>query len=503
MPDFAKDALPSSSAGYFGDDASEEEALWQEWFQSALRRTFSEGEHGGPLKRKYFRYGVCWFLRALEHNIKELTGQGFEQFTIGPLGNSLHRLAGNDPMPPVLSVLSDQASVCFNAGYALRRKFNLAQEQPMETSHRCQNDLLGALKAGGPFWEAISLFYVVSKVNYGPYEGAAFLQILNEVSAKFKQQVARDSVAFTAFLSGMAYDKNLPADIVGDPEFQQECWVGLEDDRVCKLKGPALQPARWGAILDCLEYWLPIWHQRLCLCVFWCLLEGLPLLKTKDAPTMPELRPPVSHTGPRGGRLPLRESAQRGIVKRVKDKGKNGLHSATLVLCMSDVNRVLRMVQKACKHHRQELGRHRRDVRSIRDSNLFFAEMAAGKKSVAPIVYTFEELTNKDTLHYCGFVFDFERYPTLIFMQDSEHAVDEGDWFQEYFFAHYSFQLPAIEIHPLACARARLAGRCVVRGRRRLRCRAGPHGRTLGRFRECQTADNCCCAETGVQFVFQ
>ena len=104
------------------------------------------------------------------------------------------------------------------------------------------------------------------------------------------------------------------------------------------------------AILGCLGSWLPHWHLRLCLCTFWSVLEGLRLLKPSGAPAMPEHSPPISHAGPRGVRQTVAQAAEKGSTQLLRGKGKNGLH--TLLLCMGDVSRVLRVVLKACQQHR-------------------------------------------------------------------------------------------------------------------------------------------------------
>ena len=178
LPDSAKDKVSWLQIENLSVEERVELNDWQQWFQSSVRRMMG-GTAGrqGPARPKLQRMAMAWYLRSLDNAFKSILSQGLEQFTTNEGGASLHRhfLDQTVALPPTLSMVNDQHSVCHGAGYALRGFFNLYQESLFDISHRAHNDILTALKASGPWWESLLLESIHAKVNYGPWLGAAWL----------------------------------------------------------------------------------------------------------------------------------------------------------------------------------------------------------------------------------------------------------------------------------------------------------------------------------------
>ena len=157
------------------DDPTElqELVLFKEWIDSSIRRVVSGGKEK-QARPKLRRVATVWFLRALDHALQQVTSEGLEAFAYTADGLSKSRFVSGTAkfdLGPVLALSADQASVTHGGGNALRYKFDLAEEQLPDTSHRCHNDLLGGLKKSGPWWEATLLDSIHSRVNAGPWQG--------------------------------------------------------------------------------------------------------------------------------------------------------------------------------------------------------------------------------------------------------------------------------------------------------------------------------------------
>ena len=114
-----------------------------------------------------------------------------------------------------------------------------------------------------------------SKVNFGPWMGAAFLKQVGLTVDRVKATQTSQSELFTSFLPAIAHDHCLDPSVVGDQSWVDRMFEKLTISQNCRLKGPDMQLCRWMSWIDCIDYWDDCWHLRLCLMMYWAIDEGL------------------------------------------------------------------------------------------------------------------------------------------------------------------------------------------------------------------------------------
>jgi len=431
IPDICKDKLAFELPQLEDAEAATALTVWQEWYCSAVRQVLrGNGNDVDNSKVKVERAATAWFMKALGHAMRACTSQGLEAFGFHEDGTCKHRLPWpGQGVPPVLSIATDQASVCCSAYYAMQRKFGLTVEMINDASHRVSNDLLGALKAGGPWYECIMLLSIHAKVNYGPWQGEAFLRQLGNTAERIRATVSGQDPLFTALLPAIARDQCKEPSIIGDPNWCQEMFAKLLGDKTCRLKGPCIQLCRWMSWIDCIDYWDDSWHLRLCLMQFWALNEGLRVVdQASETLTAGELAASI----PGQARMTMRESKEKGRIAEMRQKGKNGLHAAMFVLQIPCLQTLARMISVTCSPHRSWHGWQAKHVRSVESSHQFFREQASGT-CLGPMFEVFRCMHLHANVSKCGFLVDRGEAPEGPLAPDApwlqEESESMGLWF--------------------------------------------------------------------------
>lgn len=307
---------------------------------------------------------------------------------------------------PCISLACDQCSVCFGAAYALQWKLGVTAEMLSDASHRDSNDLLAALRESGPWLECVLLLSLRSKVNFGPWLGAAFLRQLESAAERFQQIRGLNCPLFSSFLDAIAHDRDQPASAVGDTKWVAAVFAELASDKVCRRKGPFLQLCRWMSWIDCIEYWDDCWHLRLVLMLFWAMSEGLVVSSDGVADlTIKSLAPPAAG----GARHKMRESREKGKLAEMRGRGKNGLHAAMLVLQILGLQRIARIMCVVCDHRRAWHGWQATHV-PVESAHEFFRDQASGE-CLAPLFGSFRTMSEQSHHRRCGFVMDLADLP--------------------------------------------------------------------------------------------
>lgn len=388
-------------------DAHPADFAAQQWFDSAVRRFLGHADGdmlGRPPQRQLARRSSLWWLKAVNHALVLFTGQGLERFaseqTPGIEEGSVcpHPASG---IAPALVIGSDEHSVGLAAMAFACHHLHLRVAAAHDASHRVNNDLMQGLKSSGPWWKVVLLMSIPYKINYGPWLGSAFFRQLQEVGLQFMSENSSSCALFQGFLPKIAHDVGKGPDAVGDPQFVQDAWAGLGSSKVQDSKGPKMQFARWGAWFDSAEYWDSVWHQRLLIMTVWGVSSGVLTGKASDMKL--QLQPIRKPAQDSDSKETMRQANMTGgSIGSLRDKCKNQLHCALVILGMPQMQRMTRIIMITCRSLRLWLGLQAQGSRSAVQNWSFIATQSSFR-CCEPLIENFALLRQVGTLQVCGF----------------------------------------------------------------------------------------------------
>ena len=91
--------------------------------------------------------------------------------------------------------------------YFLRQKLHICTEPLFDNSHRCNNDLQGALRSTG-LWSTFLVMMILWSVSYGPFHSAAWWRKVQEHGEEYMAKVDSSDALFQAMLPRIASDSH-------------------------------------------------------------------------------------------------------------------------------------------------------------------------------------------------------------------------------------------------------------------------------------------------------
>ena len=294
----------------------------------------TRGSHPPKLYRKSAYHILC----ALDSMLLFASGRGVSDFramgaSVGSSSSSssasTHAPGQSPDFGLTLCLCVDQGSDGWAAAMWLLYVASVRLLLFFDPSHRNWNDLKMAISSAG-LWDAVLLWGVVFSVNYGPFESAGWWMQAKEAAKDYSDHSSVDCPLLQALLPRIAKESGCP-ERLGDPGYAQEVLDTLWAQRAFLQKGPKLALARWLSWMHCWSFW----ERQMGIRLLGLLYLGINLGYLDHRPASSQLslqamRPPDEH-----GVLGSTRQSARLAVRSVRDRCKNMLHVATLVLADS------------------------------------------------------------------------------------------------------------------------------------------------------------------------
>ena len=228
-----------------------------------------------------------------------------------------------------------------------------------------------------------------------------FFRQLQEVGLQSMSENSSSCALFQGLLPKIAHDVGKGPDAVGDPQFLEDAWAGLGSSKVQGSKGPKMQFARWGAWFDSAENWDSVWHQGLLVMIVWGVSSGVLTGKAGDMKLrLQPIRKPAQD--PDSNETMRQASKTGGSIGSLRDKCKNQLHCALVILGVPQMQRMTRIIMIPCRSLRLWLGLQAQGSRSAVQNWTFIVEQASFR-CCEPLLENLALLRQVGTLHKCGF----------------------------------------------------------------------------------------------------
>ena len=159
-------------------------------------------------------------MRAWDHGLRVTTGRGLEAFACqdllsSPVGTDglVHWPADSGisrtSAPPVLCVVSDQASTNLCALNFMRQKLVLNVEHFGDPHHRAWNDVLNAVGKAG-LRTAVIVAQTIHNIAYGPFQNSAFFSDLSEAAVDVSKSMSPNDPLLLFLWKGICEDMGIP-----------------------------------------------------------------------------------------------------------------------------------------------------------------------------------------------------------------------------------------------------------------------------------------------------
>jgi hypothetical protein len=356
------------------------------------------------------------FIRGVDHGMQVSCGFGLIYFfLLFATGQSAAQqraeersLDQENPLPfRVLSISIDQGSVGWAAMWFLIYHVGLSICVVNDPSHRVYNDLCLAIKACNLWWVVV-LTRVAFNMSYGPFDGGAWLaQAKSSVSELFKHLRRHDPLKHF-FLNNIAGDHGLE-DRLREDGMEEELLSRVQYSDAFRRKNEHCALARWMSWISCAVAYLPSWHSRLWVYLWWGLTHGW---ARKGAGGNPIVRPLTKRA---------RNDADDDMVEqtmRERDESdesmwkrcKNTMHVVIHILADGHIFRLVRMIVTLSGPLRQWHGTQNVETRSFDSSAEFYAAAAAGGSWFTALLDTLKLLYSVDSLSYIGLRLTLDAY---------------------------------------------------------------------------------------------
>eukprot|EP00974_Lingulodinium_polyedra_P109723 10613885-Lingulodinium_polyedra.AAC.1 len=267
----------------------------------------------------------------------------------------------------------------------------------MDPPHRFWNsEKLGLLQGNG--WEPVLLTTIPYSINEGPWHGGGWLAQLNNAKDEYLALVDPACCPlFQHLLPLIAADLGKPNE-VNDEAFVDSVVSMLREAKQLRTKGPVLALCRWYSWCDAREHWRPWYHFRLLIALLWAMGAGLLSKKSEEISLSLAQLPSAAAEG---RKETMRE--QQGKQEKLRNKGRNMLHTSLLIMMNPLVQRRANIVFELLKATRIFHGQQIKACHNPTGNLEWSSEMAAGEFMV-PLLDSRSFLTDPTRLASCGFI---------------------------------------------------------------------------------------------------
>ena len=252
----------------------------------------------------------------------------------------------------------------------MRYVLKLAIEPIGDLSHRINNDL--RLSLGDVcWWGSVLALMIPWTASYGPFHGAVFFRQVQESAEEHMKTASAQDPLFQSLLPAIVRDRG-EAEAIHDPRYGARVWDALATSGAVTNKGPYTCATRFFSVRDCAKYWDGLWHTRLLLQTFWALrdgmMDGAAASKTAVLKGLSSFEPQAKPTA----------KEQQHKSNKIRALGKNSLHTSTIILGESGLQRRVRIMLNVGKQMRAYHSEHSSVCNSVADCQKWCHDEAAG-----------------------------------------------------------------------------------------------------------------------------
>ena len=337
-----------------------------------------------PITVKAVRSSVLKQMKGLDKLLCNAFTFGLSHFVV-PENQKWTGLAWGEAFPRTLIVSMDQASTGFAAIWFLNYHLYLRCMATYDPFHREWNDARLAVSDEGLWW-VILMSTIVYNMPHGPWESCAFWSNIVDMATDYARRASWTSQLFKVLYESICNDLSQLA--IGSVDHMKTIFDSCLETRVFKRKGEKVALRRWFGWVDAAHSFDSVFHSFLLVLI--CLgmtngiyktVQDLPLWTCADSERIGLVavddNPPPDDDEVEGAVAPAEAQAaddetQRAPGQNLKadeDKGKvtdkdeinklfrkckNTIHVATTILCIDNVQYLIRMLLTLLKPIRSE-----------------------------------------------------------------------------------------------------------------------------------------------------
>lgn len=293
------------------------------------------------------------------------------------------------PSPPKqLHLILDRGPCSWHMPFWLFSKMRIDGTFWADPNHQIWTSTQLALKESG-YWCTFLEISLLCSVKGGPWEGSAFLNVIQEATEEYFTLVDSDADELLRFLEEPLSEElgmNQPG-IVGSEEGFQRLRALVRSKLLSLKKGPKVKLARWFSYFDCADDMEGHWALHLFIMLYiglrsrwWASLSETPLFKGRQLSAVQQdaLEEPPQASSASSTTAPRTMKACNHELKQLKASCKNQLHVAAHLLCSLGTRSMMKMLNIAAALVRLDFGRMTVAHKSREGGRQWMLSMCAG-----------------------------------------------------------------------------------------------------------------------------
>ena len=404
---------------------------------------------GSPLKLKVLRMSALTYLRVLNKTLNTVFGTGVEMFVqekiekVGPYAKWFESCDIR-----VLVMHLDEGSQAYSTGWFLMNHLKINIVVMRDIYHREWNDCKLAI-SDSDLWWVVMLSTIVLNLPHGPWDGAAFHQKLRDMSKLYLKGDAHQLPLFQSLLPLICADLGIKYD--GSAEQAERIFQEMPESDAFVTKGEKVATKRWFSWLGAALAHDKHWHSRLCIMIALGMAEGVykgyeqvPLWSdlskaARDALAKPDEDddgddgPPqlldidpeeeahdeasaaqasalVRDVKSSGAKADLEKGPTKDgadYLKALRKKCSNTIYVAVEVMCLDDLQNLVRLIMAFVRPVYFSHCAHARDARSPENVEAHYLAQAKGEVFgvLRQVAAQWQDI---ETMQFVGFTTEFK-----------------------------------------------------------------------------------------------